>query len=569
MKTSVKNGSKWWDVIGQPQYGGEITIRASRNIANFDPYFPSSLTTIETAWMEKLHTDDWTLDPAVFDYKTCWRPSQYLKGQLAESWEFPDPCTCVIHIRKGIHWQDIPPANGREFIAEDVVHHFNRLLGMGGFTSTAPDTALVLTFKDLISLTAVDRYTVVSKWKISNPEFITETLFGITLSLSIENPDAVKQWGDVRDWHHAIGTGPFILKDFMPNSSATLIRNPDYWGFDERYPRNKLPYIETVKYLIIPDNVEALKAVSAGKIDVIDGISPLDAEKMRKTNPEILQKITPLPPTFTLCPRLDKAPFTDIRVRKAMQMAIDLPAIANDYYHGLVEPYPDTLTSRYISKYMKGWGFPYEEWPQDLKDEYAYNPQAAKKLLADAGYRDGFKTNIVASYDVNLDMLKIFQTYFAQIGIEMEIRLMEAAEFVSFVQINHQHDQLSHTPAGALGHTAPPLTQLLWLQGGSQKNQRQMINDPVCDSFYTRAINSPDIDSIRHILREANEYVARQHFSVSGLQAMSYSLCQPWIKGFNAQFGSTWGVATGPLMLSHYLGRFWVDRDLKKSMGHL
>ncbi len=95
-----------------------------------------------------------------------------------------------------------------------------------------------------------------------------------------------------------------------------------------------------------------------------------------------------------------------------------------------------------------------------------------------------------------------------------------------------------------------------------------MIDDPVCDGFYAKAMTCTDIDGIRQILREANEYVARQHFSISLLQPMTYSLCQPWVKGFNAQFGSTWGVVGGPLMLSFYLGRFWIDRKLKKEMGH-
>jgi len=75
-----------------------------------------------------------------------------------------------------------------------------------------------------------------------------------------------------------------------------------------------------------------------------------------------------------------------------MQIAIDLTNIAKKHYKGTVEPYPATMTSRY----MKGFGFPYEEWPQELKDEYVYNPMAAKKLLAEAGYPNGFKTNVVA-----------------------------------------------------------------------------------------------------------------------------------------------------------------------------
>ena len=215
---------------------------------------------------------------------------------------------------------------------------------------------------------------------------------------------------------------------------------------------------------------------------------------------------------------------------------------------------------------MKGWGFPYNEWPQDLKDEYAYNPPAAKKLLADAGYPNGFKTNIVADAAGDMDLLQIIKSYFARIGIDMEIRSMETSAWVSFVRISHKHDQLVHQPAGALGHTAPPIVQLSWLLTESPKSQ--MINDPVCDAFYAKAMTASGMDEIQRILRDANEYVARQHFAISVLQPMAHSLCQPWVKGFNAQFGSTWGVAAGPNKLSFYLGRYWIDQKLKKSMRH-
>jgi peptide/nickel transport system substrate-binding protein len=116
----------WWDKFGKPQYGNEIVVRIERDIVNFDPYFLEGLTGIFGAWMERLVSDDWTMDPAIWDYKLAWHPSQYQKGHLAESWEFPDPTTQVIHLRKGIHWQDIPPSNGREFTADDVVFHYNR-----------------------------------------------------------------------------------------------------------------------------------------------------------------------------------------------------------------------------------------------------------------------------------------------------------------------------------------------------------------------------------------------------------------------------------------------------------
>jgi len=82
--------------------------------------------------MERLVADDWTVDPSEWDFSFPWHPSKYMKGQLAESWEFPDPSTHVIHLRKGVCWQNIPPANGREFVADDVVFHYKRLFGMDG-----------------------------------------------------------------------------------------------------------------------------------------------------------------------------------------------------------------------------------------------------------------------------------------------------------------------------------------------------------------------------------------------------------------------------------------------------
>ena len=263
---------------------------------------------------------------------------------------------------------------------------------------------------------------------------------------------------------------------------------------------------------------------------------------MRKTNPEILQILTPLPPTFTLEPRIDKAPFNDIRVRKAMQMAIDLPAIAKYYYRGTVEPYPDTLTSRY----MKGWGFPYEEWPQDLKDEYAYNPAAAKKLLADAGYPNGFKTNIVVDTTADMDLLQIVKSYFAQVGIDMEIRVMEPTAWGTFVRIR----AINMTRWSMLqpDYWVIPLRQSTSSAGSSRdpSTTGEWLTTLFVLHSMLKPMSATGIDEMLRILREANEYVARQHFSISVLQAMTYSLYQPWVKGVSGQFGSTWGVAGGP-----------------------
>ena len=555
-----KKTANWWDKLGKPQYGGELTIRANRNIVSFDPYITENRANLYCAWMERLVADDWTLNPDIFDYKTHWHPSRYMKGNLAESWEFPEPGTHVIHLRKGIHWQDKSPANGREFIAEDVVFHFSRLCGFNGVSkpSSPPAPGLL----DLISVNANDKYTVVFKFKTPNPELIMEALHKVYPSLSLENPDAVKKWGDLNDWHHAIGTGPFILQDFISGSSATLIKNKNYWGHDERYPQNQLPYLDSVKYLIIPDDDAALEAMGAHKIDLLDVVMPLQAKAIQKTNPEILQITHPGSDAMTIEPRNDVKPFSDTRVRKAMQMAINLPAIAKDYYKGTVEPYPVMLTSRY----MKGWGFRYEDWPQDLKNEYAYNPAAAKQLLAQAGYPDGFKTNVVTDKVKSKELLQIVRSYFAAVGIDMEIRMMDTTSFIDSVMHGKKHDQMVHCPPGPLGHTASPFLELTRFRNGP--GNWAMVDDPIYNGLLTKAVATTSYNDLKTIIKDANERVARQHFTISLLQPIYYSLCQPWVKGFNAQHGSTWGHTGGPGMLSFYLGRFWINQKLKKNMGH-
>ena len=553
----------WWEKLGNPQYGGEMVIRASRNIVNFDPYFGET-TGIYGGWMERLVVPNWASDPTKRDAKVGGDRFQSMKGNLAESWEFTDSKTHVVHLRKGIHWQNIPPANGREFVADDVVFHYNRFYGMGGgFNKPSPYRSTDVRIQDLASVTATDRYTVVFKFKTLKPDLIMEALHNISQAQCLENPDAVKKWGDVRDWHHAIGTGPFILQDFVSGSSATMIKNPDYWAYDERYPQNKLPYIDKLKYLIITDEAEAAKAMLDGKLDIIHQISFKQAAAIRKANPEILQITSSGDPATTVQMRNDKPPYNDIRVRMALQMAIDLPAIARDYYGGTVEPYPSTLTNRD----MKGWGFPYEEWPQELKDEYVYNPTRAKKLLAEAGYPHGFKTHVVAAADGDMNLLKIIKAYFADIGVDMEIRVMEPADWVTYVEMEHKHEQMIYRPYGPLGHNKPPLRVVTQFQTGYSANF-SMVSDPVFDSFYPRATVAANEDELKQVIRDANEHVARQHYAISILLPLQYSLYQPWIKAYKAQGHSVWMGSGGPSMLSFYGARFWIDHELKKSLGH-
>jgi len=563
--TSAPTTGNWWDKLGAPQYGGEMVLRMNTDFTAWDPDTSAAQWGIYNIWMEQLTADDWKIDPATFDYRINWRPSDYVKGNLAESWEMTDSSTYVIHLRQGVHWQDITPVNGREFTADDVVFHYNRMFGLGsGYSKPAPMFA-VSNFSNMSSVTATDKYTVVFKWSTPNPEFILETIQASGGENTIENSDAVKLWGDVGDWHHAIGTGPFILKDYVSGSSASLVKNPNYWAHDERYPQNLLPYADSIKYLIIPDDTTALAAMRTGKIDVIDGMTLAVSQQVAKSNPEILQFPTPAASTSAIVPMYNKAPYTDLQVRQALQLAIDLPTIASSFYSGSASPSPSSLTSNFET----GWGFPYSQWPQSLKDQYSYNPTKAKQLLSDAGFPNGFKTNIIVASNADMDLVQIVKAYFQAIGVDMSVQTMDPASWTTYVRTNHKADAMAMIANGGdpIGLTYEPMRQLNRFRTGYAANWGN-VSDPVFDSFLPKAMGLSNLADIKQVVKDANDYAARQHFVVSLLQPMQYSFCQPWLKGYDGQSFSVGGRLGSPQIGYFYTARFWIDQGLKKSLGH-
>jgi ABC-type transport system substrate-binding protein len=245
-----------------------------------------------------------------------------------------------------------------------------------------------------------------------------------------------------------------------------------------------------------------------------------------------------------------------------LQMALDLPAIANTYYGGHADAFPSPITSRYEI----GWCFQYSEWPQDLKDQYAYNPTKAKQLLSDAGYPTGFKTNLLADATGDFDLYQIVKSYFAAIGVDMTIQSMDSASWNSFVRARKQ-DALCASANGFLGLSFEPTRQLQRLQTGYSTNWLA-VSDATFDTYLPKAMAATSIDGVKQVVRTMDEYVARQHFLISLVQPSLYALYQPWLKGFNGQNFALSGVSTGPLMIGFYGARFWIDSGVKKSLGH-
>ena len=372
-------------MVTAPEYGGTISFVYKTEPAGPDVYVSGGQGSVYVAGvLEKLAIPDWATPRDEITFSYPFSPSN-MKGALAESWSQPDPLTYIFNIRQGIRWHDKPPMSGRELTADDIEYNFHRLLGVGsGFTEPInhPNTFGGMQFE---SVTATNRYTVVFKMKEQN----LGALYAIMDNYSswIYPPEVIKEHGDVTDWRNLVGTGPYMLTDWVEGSSQSYTKNPDYWGYDEKYPENRLPYIEKLERLFIQEEATRLAGLRAGKIDFVEAdITSVDVvDSLQKTNPEIVLHSMFGSSQTSYGLDATKPPFDDIRVREAMQMALDLEGIDRDFYKGTSEWQPQGI----IGKGVPGYFTPFEEWPEEVKKVYTYDPAGAEILLDEAGYPRG------------------------------------------------------------------------------------------------------------------------------------------------------------------------------------
>ena len=254
---------------------------------------------------------------------------------------------------------------------------------------------------------------------------------------------------------------------------------------------------------------------------------------------------------------MDKAPYTDIRVRIAFQMAIDLNTIAKTYYSGQVDGTPCGL----VNPSLTGYYTPFDKWPASLKAEYTYNPDGATGLRC--GFPKGFNTNVVApTPGSDIDLLQVLKSYLANIGVNMDIKLMETTAFTAFTRTSKSHDALAYSnfPSTALAY--PPSIIISRRVTTSTANLTQN-NDAKYDAMVAKFLASTDAEEQRQILVQANDYALAQHWAVNILPTVNYVMYQPWFKGFSGEIAAATVTTSGP-----DAARFWIDQKVKSAAGH-
>ncbi len=449
--------------------------------------------------------------------------------------------------------------NSRELTAKDVEYNYHRILALGsGFTEPAA-FGYPLKGVPFESITATDKYTVFFKLKQPNLDALYHILVGP--SAYIFPPEVIEQYGDVNDWRNMVGTGPYVLTDWVEDSSMTWTKNPDYWRTDEKYPANRLPYIDEIKSLNMPEMATKMAALRTGRVDHLgmrgNRLKSLDlAESLQKTTPEIVLHEIWYRNDNVFAMNLTKPPFNDIRVRKALQMAVDVETISATYFKGFTDPTPQGRIA------VPGWYIPFEEWPREVKKGYRYDPKAAEALLDEAGYprsADGirFKTGADLESAKPIGWQPIAVEYWRAIGVAVETQLLDEAAGVDRI-LAHSYDGFTMWEVG--GVNAVPILILGYSHSESGFNPPG-VKDPVYDELVEAARAATTIEEQKRAVIDADMRAIEQHWIIWGPKLPLWLVMQPWVKGFNGELS----LGVSDIII---LARLWIDQELKKEMGH-
>ncbi len=274
----------------------------------------------------------------------------------------PDAKEYTFTLRKGVTFHD-----GTPFNAQAVKFSLDRLVNPETRSASARGS-----LGPYDSCQVIDDYTV--KVKFTKP-FAGFVNMCCTVDVTILSPAAVKKWGDQYQFH-VTGTGPFMLKEYVPNDHVTLVRNPKYsWGpdWDHKGPA----YLDGITYKIIPEDLTRISTLKTGETNLVDNVRSQDLADLQ-ANPALKLSITPVAGApWILLLNVQKAPTNEKPVRQAVEYAIDRTALCNLLYKGTNEPSYSPVEKNTLG------------YDPAIDKIYSYDPEKAKQILEDAGWTEG------------------------------------------------------------------------------------------------------------------------------------------------------------------------------------
>ncbi|ETW94088.1 MAG: hypothetical protein ETSY1_36350 [Candidatus Entotheonella factor] len=415
-------------------------------------------------------------------------------GDLAESWtSSEDGLTHTFKLRQGVKFHD-----GSDFTSADAKASWDKIIN--------PPKGTISTRRSIYqmvdSIEAPDPHTVVFKLHYPAASFIPLMALPYNLIYSKAKLDEDPNWYK----KNAMGTGPFKLKAIRRGSFIEMERNDNYW-------KEGMPYLDGIKYFMIKDTSARAKSVRTGRTDVeLRGFPPAEVEAMKK---QMGDKLTVAYPRINLqwgvAFNVAKKPFDDARVRKALSLAIDRYDMAKvlDPLSGLSivggVMHPDSKYALPMEELQKFAGF---------GKNHQANIAEAKRLLAEAGYPDGFKT-VLSNRSVKLPYIDFgvyLTTAWKKIGVEAEHKLKESA---TWRKDNRAHNfALNVDPMGNPSRDPDAMLQTFITNGTGNDGQ---ISDPEIDALFEKQKVELDEKKRIELVYEAQRQILDKMYWMPGL----------------------------------------------------
>lgn len=468
-----------------PRRGGTLIYATPADVVNLDPaQGAGSPATVVQAML--------------FNYLVKNTPTLQIEPDLATSWKV-DGLKWTFNLRQGVKFHD-----GTPFNAQAVKAHFDRMLG-----PEKPNRASRWV-PYLDSVAVVDDATVTFTTRFPDPFFLDRLASD---SGAIPSPTAVQKYGqDFR--RNPVGTGPFKFKEWIPDERVVVVRNDEYWG--------EKAYLDQVVIRPIPEAGARAIALEAGDVQLAAQIAPEQLPRI-ESNPNLRIETQATVLYMTVGLNNFKKPFDDVRVRQALNYAVDRPAIARNIYQGLADPVAGAI--------------PRDATGAAPVEGFEYNPAKAKQLLADAGFPNGFSTTLTGPkgrYPKDFELQQAVQQQLAAVGVKVNLDIVEWARYLELVR---------------LAPDASPL--VMWLDGWQSQTATDVLDQRYgCESFRPKGVNlhgycNRDLDKLveearrtldeprrNALLLEAQRIIAQDAPSIWGvapkqIAGMSKKLRQP------------------------------------------
>ncbi len=498
-----------------PKRGGVLRI-ADREAPNLDPHLSISFLTHSWANMvygqlvryahgpEQKHPADFTI-----------------VSDLAEKWEQKSPTVIDFTLKKGVRFHNKPPVNGREVTAEDAKYSIARFMTKSAFRAR---------FDVVQSVDVVDRYTLRVTLKEPFAPFLNH--LAASTYVAILPREVEEKFKDFNRPEAMIGTGPFMVKSYQKGVQIAFERNPDYHV-------KGLPHLDGVVIEITPDASARLSLLRAGKVEMghmWGFMSAEEAKSVKQSNPEMVSTPTTNLASAHIYFRTDQPPFNDVRVRRAVSLAIDRKAWSDTILDG-----EGCIDAGPVPCALADWKLPASKMdPAKAKYLVGYDPQEAKRLLAEAGYPNGFTTSMAhwpgyvppwrTYYDIAADNL-------AKIGVTVEFKPEEYGKYISTTYLGKFEKM-------AMGPQAPGNEIDDWLFSAyfpEQPHNRSHVADAELNKMLAAQRRELDPKKRLAIVHDIQRYLADKAYYVYLPTWPQHVTHAPRVKGFKHHDGFSLG----------------------------